>query len=318
MRFLPYIDDESVRAALPWETAVEGIEAALRGGVDPENDGPRLFAPNPGGEFLIMPTSAPEVMGVKVMTISPANPDRGLEKIQGIYLLFDTDTGAPICVMDGKEVTSVRTPAVTVAGLRSLASAAPEGDELPESPEVLVFGVGVQGVNHVRAAKWAWPEARFRMVGRRPERIRAAIDSLAAEGIEVADATGDIESAVRSADVIITVTTTAEPLFPGEWVHGGAIVAAVGQHGLDAREVDAELVLRSDVVLESRCGMFREGGTIIPARSVEEWTEIHPVNIREAVRGEFLRTPGRPSLFTGVGMSWEDLVLADVVFRGLN
>lgn len=317
MSTLPYVDGEGVRAALPWKTAIEGIEQALRGSVDPEDDGPRLFAPTPNGEFLIMPATSAEVMGVKVLTISPQNPDRGLEKIQGTYLLFDTDTSAPICVMDGTEVTSVRTPAVTLAGLRALAASAPAGDELPESPQVLVFGVGTQGKNHIRAAKWAWPKAQFQVIGRSSERIESTIETLQAEGIEVVDATSDVETAVRAADVIVTVTTSATPLFKGDWVRGGAIVASVGQHGLDAREVDAELVLRSDVVLESRGGMFREGGNIIPARSVEEWIKRNPVNIREAVRGELTRTAGKPALFTGVGMSWEDLVLANVVYRGL-
>jgi ornithine cyclodeaminase len=108
--------------------------------------------------------------------------------------------------------------------------------------------------------------------------------------------------------------SSTTPLFEGGWVRPGAIVASVGQHGLDAREVDAELVLRSDVVLESRTGMFREGGNIIPARSLEEWQERQPANLREAVRGEFTRAPGNPALYTGVGMSWEDLVLAGIVY----
>ena len=92
-------------------------------------------------------------------------------------------------------------------------------------------------------------------------------------------------------------------------------MAAVGQHGLDAREVDAELVVRSDVMLESRSGMLREGGDIIPARSAKEWEEIHPSNLQDAVRGNFTRTPGKPALFAGVGMSWEDLVLASIVYK---
>ncbi|OLT55289.1 hypothetical protein BJF89_16120 [Corynebacterium sp. CNJ-954] len=318
MSTIPYVNAEGVRKALPWKGAIEGIEEALSNGIDPEDDGPRLFAPTPKGEFLIMPATSPAAMGVKVLTLSPENPDRGLEKIQGTYLLFNADTAAPVCVMDGTEVTAVRTPSVTITGLRALAASAPAGDEVPEEPTVLVFGVGTQGINHIRAAKWAWPGANFQVVGRRPERIRSTIDLLGGEGIKVTDVTDGVEEAVREADIIITVTTSSTPLFRGEWVRPGAIVASVGQHGLDAREVDAELVLRSDVVLESRGGMFREGGNIIPARSLEEWQDRNTANIRDAVHGNFKRTAGRPALFTGVGMSWEDLVLAEVVYRSTN
>lgn len=315
MSTLPYFDAATVRSHLPWDVAIEGIEQALQKSVDPEADSPRLFAPTPQGEFLMMPASTSQLMGVKVLTISPHNPERGLEKIQGTYLLFDSDTSAPLCVMDGTEVTSIRTPAITLAALRAMAAAAPEGEELPASPEILVFGVGVQGKNHIRAAHWAWPQAHFKVVGRNPQRIKAAIGELNAEGIQVEDATEVMESAIQHADVIITVTTSSTPLFDGNLVRSGAIVAAVGQHGLDAREVDAELVVRSDVMLESRSGMLREGGDIIPARSAKEWEEIHPSNLQDAVRGNFTRTPGKPALFAGVGMSWEDLVLASIVYK---
>ncbi|OKX83674.1 ornithine cyclodeaminase family protein [Corynebacterium glutamicum] len=315
MTTLPYVDATMVRQSLPWKTAIEGIELALRNDIDPEADGPRLFAPNPNGDFLIMPASSKKMMGVKVLTISPQNPDRGLEKIQGTYLLFDADTSAPTCIIDGTEITSIRTPAVTLTGLRALAANAPEGDGLPDAPQVLVFGAGTQAINHIRAVKWAWPNAQFTIIGRSSGRIKSTLSVLRAEGIDAIKASSDIETAVRTADIIITVTTSPKPLFDGNWVQGGALVASVGQHGLDAREVDAALVLRSDIVLESRGGMFREGGNIIPARSKEEWETLRPANIQDAVLGRFTRKKGRPALFTGVGMSWEDLVLANIVFH---
>src|SRR5690606_41617776 len=105
---------EAGRAALPRGTGSPASEGARRADVDPEADGPRLFAENPTGEFLIMPASARHAMGVKVLTLAPDNPARGLEKIQGTYLLFDADTSAPVCVMDGTAITSIRTPAVTL------------------------------------------------------------------------------------------------------------------------------------------------------------------------------------------------------------
>ena len=58
MSSIPYVSGPDVREALPWDVAIEGVEAALRGGVDPEADGPRIFAPTPNGEFLIMPATA--------------------------------------------------------------------------------------------------------------------------------------------------------------------------------------------------------------------------------------------------------------------
>jgi ornithine cyclodeaminase len=157
------------------------------------------------------------------------------------------------------------------------------------------------------------PRASLAVVGRRAERTRELIATLAAEGIEVREGS---PADVPDADVVLCTTSSGVPLFDGGLVAPNAVVAAVGQHGLDAREVDATLVRRSDVVVEGRASALREAGDLIPARSAAEWEAIRPVNLRELVHGELVRTPGRPCLYAGVGMAWEDLVTAAVVYEG--
>ncbi|WP_115786869.1 ornithine cyclodeaminase family protein [Arthrobacter silvisoli] len=312
---LPYFDAAAVRAAAPWPTAVAALERALADGMDPESDSPRLFSPAPGGEFLLMPAQGLGYSGVKALTVAPGNPARGLGKIQGIYLLIDSDTLAPLATMDGTELTAIRTPATTLMAVKHILAAAPEGapQHNNEHPQVLVFGAGIQALNHLRAAHAVLPGARFAVIGQRPERVQALIGTLAAEGITVR--TGSTVD-VPGADVILCTTSSSTPLFDGGLVADGAVVAAVGQHGLDAREVDAALVLRSDVVVEGRASALREAGDLIPARSAEEWESIHPVNLQELVAGKLERTPGKPCLYAGVGMAWEDLVTAAVVYEG--
>lgn len=308
---LPYFDAAAVRSAAPWPTAVAALERALAEGVDPESDSPRLFSPAPGGEFLLMPAQGRSYSGVKVLTVAPGNPGRGLDKIQGIYLLVDSDTLAPLATMDGTELTAIRTPATTIMAVKHILAAAPEGAS--ERPQVLVFGAGIQALNHLRAAHAVLPGAGFTVVGQRPERVQALIGTLAAEGIDVqAGSTAD----VSDADIILCTTSSRTPLFDSRLVADGAVVAAVGQHGLDAREVDAALVLRSDVVVEGRASALCEAGDLIPARSAAEWETIRPVNLRELVDGQLKRSPGRPCLYAGVGMAWQDLVTAAVVYEG--
>lgn len=308
---LPYFDAAAVRAAAPWTTAIAALERALRDGVDPEQDSPRIFSPAPGGEFLLMPAIGQHYSGVKALTVAPGNPARGLEKIQGIYLLLDSDTLTPLAVMDGNELTAIRTPATTLLAVKHILAAAPDGE--PELPRVLVFGAGIQALNHLRAAGAVLPAASFGVVGQRPERVQVLVEQLASEGIEVRPASA---AEVSSADLVLCTTSSRTPLFDGGLVAPGAVVAAVGQHGLDAREVDASLVLRSDVVVEGRASAWREAGDLVPARSVEEWRAIRPANLRELVNGELERTQGRPCLYAGVGMAWEDLVTAALVYEG--
>lgn len=312
---IPYFDAEAVRAAVPFDRAIRAIEDGLLGSVDPELDSPRLFSPAPDGEFLIMPSEGARNSGVKAATIAPKNPVRGLEKIQGIYILFDSDTLAPLATMDGAELTAIRTPATTLAAVRHIAQAAPEDERIGNGPHVLVFGAGVQALNHIRAARAVFADATFSVVGKRTHRVAELAATLAAEGIKVQDASGEMEAAVAAADVVLCVTSSPEPLFDGSLPRDGAIIASVGQHGLDAREVDATLVLRSDVVVEGRASSWRESGNLIPARSVEEWQEIEPINLKELVAGKLVRRPGTCCLYTGVGMAWEDLITAAVVYE---
>lgn len=305
---LPYFDKAQVRAALPFDAAIAGMERALRGGVDPENDSPRLFSPAPGGEFLLMPTSATPRSGLKVVTIAPDNPAKGLEKIQGLYMLFDSDSLSPIALMDGTELTAVRTPAATLTAVKHLTAADPD---FPAAPKVLVFGAGIQAVNHILAARSVYPDATFSVVGRTPSRVDDLIETLAAQDVDVSRARA--EDAARH-DIILCVTSSSTPVFDGSLPPDHAVIASVGQHGLEAREVDATLVLRADVFVEGRESSWRESGNLAQVRSESEWREIAPANIRELATGEFARELGRPALYTGVGMSWEDLALATLVY----
>lgn len=320
MTAMPSIDffsADEVRELLTFDTAIGALESALAAGLSPEDDGPRLFADAPDGEFLLMPAQSAEFSGVKALTIAPSNPDRGLEKIQGLYLLYSSDTLAPIAVMEGSCLTAIRTPSVTLTAIRHLARLAPEGARLGSDPRILLFGAGTQAIEHIRAALVDFPDATFEVVGRRPERVAAMIAELAADPatahVRVAAATDD-DAAVAAADIIILTTTATSPVFDGSLVADNAIVAATGTHGLDAREVDDALVGRADVAVEGRASARRENGNLATVFDEAKWESSPPANLQDLVRGNFTRTLGRPAFYTGVGMSWEDLVCASAVY----
>ncbi len=290
--------------------AVSALEAALRSTVDPERDSPRLFSPAPGGEFLLMPTSNAAYAGVKVVSIAPDNPAKGLPKIQGTYLLFDGKSLSPLAVMDGAELTLIRTPATTAMAIKHLLAADPRGARAG-SGTLVVFGAGPQAWRHIVALNDVAPPEKVYIVGRRPERVASLVESCASFGLSAEPATPDI---VAEADVVICCTSSATPILDGALVRDDTVAAAVGSHGLNHRELPADLVLRSDIVVESRAGAMREGGNLIPARSPDEWASIGLKNLAELVRGEFVRTARRPAIYSGVGMAWQDIVVAARVF----
>ena len=290
----PYVD----AAGLSMREAVNALEAALAGGLDPEADPPRSIVDVPAGQLLSMPAAAGRYAGVKVVSVAPGNADRDLPRVQGMYLLLDGQTLAPLAVLDGVALTALRTPAVSALAVRHLAAA--------DAARLLVFGTGPQAYGHVQAMRAVRPVAHVDVVGRRPERVADLVAHCRAAGLSaVAASPGE----VARADLVCCCTTARVPLFAGELLPDHATVVAVGSHEPDAREVDERLVHRATTVVEARSAALREAGDIVLAGLSD------PHTLAELVRGEVSVAPDRPRLFKSVGMAWEDLIVAAAAYE---
>jgi ornithine cyclodeaminase/alanine dehydrogenase-like protein (mu-crystallin family) len=299
-----FLDAEAIAAALTPLEAVDALEAALRGGLDPEADPPRGAVAGEAGEVLLMPSSAPGAIGVKLVTVAPDNPARGRPRIQGVYVLFDPETLAPAALLDGIGLTNLRTSAVSALAVRRLAA--------PGARRLLVFGTGAQGWAHVGALRAVLPQIeRVDVVARDRGKVEAFVQRCIAEhGLDARAATPD---AAAEADVIVCATTAREPLFDGAAVRDEATVVAIGSHEPDAREVDERLAGRATVVVESRASALREAGDVIQAIAAGALAGDALVPLAALVRGDARPAPGRPRLFKSTGMAWEDLVVAAAV-----
>jgi ornithine cyclodeaminase len=302
-------DAAAIARLLPHAAAVEALETALRDGLDPEADPPRTSAAAASGELLLMPSAAGGGLGVKLVSVAPANPRRGLPRIQGIYVLFDGETLAPVALLDGGGLTDVRTSAVSALAVRHLAARDPR--------RVVVFGTGPQARAHVHALRAIAPIEHVALVGRDRARTEALARELSAEPAGAGAHAVAVEpagpEAVAGADVVCCCTTAREPLFDGDAVDEEATVVAIGSHEPEAREVDERLAARATVVVESRASALREAGDVIQAIEAGALAADDLVGLAELVRGEASPPPGRPRLFKSTGMAWEDLVLAAAV-----
>lgn len=315
-----YLSAPVLASTLSDADAITELEKALLGDVDPEQDAPRIFSPAPDGEFLLMPSAGSAFSGVKLATIAPGNPRSGLPKIQGIYALFDSRTLAPLAVMDGAELTLIRTPATTALAIKHILASSGSLRQTtaatkPMIETLVVFGTGPQAWRHIRAVQNVLSANTTIVVGRNEKRTESFVEYCRSHNInaEVSDA-----SSVASADLIICASSSSTPLFDNSLVQNHAVIAAVGSHGLDAREIDPLLARRASIVVESRHGAMREAGDLIPARSVEQWRKTPLTNLAELVRGSFTRSPEQPTLYTGQGMAWQDLVIASAIYTRLH
>src|SRR5680860_859610 len=121
MSSLPYYDAEMVFATVDFAASVRALDTALAGGLDPAAALGRTFAEVEWGQLLLMPAEGSGFVGVKLASIAPDNPARGLERIQAVYLLMDSETLTPIALFDGTALTTLRTPALSAVAVRHLA-----------------------------------------------------------------------------------------------------------------------------------------------------------------------------------------------------
>lgn len=295
---LPYLSAADVRSQIDPETARNLIEQALLDGFDPAVDPARQFVEAGAGHLLLMPSSLGNWVGVKVASVSPDNPARGLPRIQALYLLMDAETLTPRLLVDGSALTVIRTPATTAVAVNRLAA--------EDASRLVVFGSGPQAVDHVIAFSGIRRLTDIRIVGRNPERTAPALAKLAELGIDAAQGTA---ADVAAADIVLCATSAKDPLFDGSLIRDGACVAAMGSHEPDRRELPGDLLSRALVVVEDRATALREAGDIVMA--VEEGSigadALH--GLADLVRGGLVRDPDRPNVFKGTGMSWQDLAV---------
>ena len=260
---------------LPPTKAIEALEAALKNGLDPESDTPRTFVGVRNGELLLMPSEAAKHIAVKVLTVG------GDPRIQGVVIVFDAETLAPVALLDGIGVTNVRTAAVSALAVKHLA--------VHDAERLLVFGRGPQSQAHVEAI--------------------GAIRSI--EHVDVVGRDhGDITDLVARADIICCCTTSDTPVFDGSLVQDHATVVAIGSHDPDKRETDDALASRATVVVESRTSALREAGDVVAAIESGALGEGEIITLAELVTGLRSPDPASPRLFKSSGMSWEDAVIA--------
>ncbi|MGC3955942.1 MAG: ornithine cyclodeaminase family protein [Propionicimonas sp.] len=292
--------DEILRRISP-DAARRLLSEALAGGFDPAGDSPRSGPRLGSGQLLIMPSQTADAVGVKVLSVAPENPARGLPRIQAWYVLMDAATLTPSVLLDGSALTALRTPGMSMVGVDALAPAVVD--------EVVILGGGPQALGHARALLEIRTPRRCRFfspsgaAGVAAAATELGLPSLAIDAAEVPDA-------VAEAELILCCTSAPGPLFDGRLVRDGACVVAIGSHEPDRRELDSVLMGRAQVVVEDVATALREAGDVVLAIAEGALGQADLFTIRQVVTGEVTRATDRPNVFKTVGMSWQDLVIA--------
>ena len=296
------IDEADVRRLLPMAGCIELMADVLAGLARDDLYNPLRFVVRPPGEPSLMGLMPAHRRGdaslwsLKALTIVPGNSARGLDSHQGFVALFDGETGEPRAIVNAGGITAIRTAAVSGVATRLLAR--------DDSRTLAILGTGTQARSHLEAMQAVMPFDRV------------LVWSASGRSLDGAESVGSAEEAVRDADVVCTVTSSAEPVLERVWLKPGTHINAVGSSIPTARELDSATMAEAALFADRRESTVNEAGDyLVPLRE----GVVDESHIR-AELGEILigSAQGRTSaeeltVFKSLGLAVEDLAAAEHV-----
>ena len=268
-------------------------------------DVPRERTRLPKAALHILQGAVPSagVFGYKAYTSSK-------EGIRFLVYVFNAERGNLEAIVEANRLGMMRTGAAGGVAAKWLAR--------KDAKVVGLFGSGWQARGQLEALANVRSLQRVKVFSRTAEKVKKFCERMGPKlSLEVVPA-ASAEDAVRASDIVVTITTSATPVFDGEWLAAGTHVNAAGSNSLLRQEIDETTVRRSDVVVvDSRPSAQKEAGDLLPAL---EKGRLHIGGLTEL--GEVIAgtragrtTPEQITLFESQGMAMQDLIIASELVK---
>jgi len=309
---MQHFDAQAVATALPYPQLVDALATGLQAPIEvPVRS---VLSPNHDDScVLVMPAwQRGQRMGIKLVSVWPGNSALGLPAVSGVYVLMSCETGQPLAVMDGTELTLRRTAAAAALAARTLAR--------KDSRTLAVLGTGALSAPLVQAHCGVMPFDRVLVWGRDAQRAGAVVGQLQAQG-QSAEVSVDLQQTLAQADVVAVATTATRPFILADWVRPGTHVGLVGAFTPRMAEAEPALMARAQLFADQRAAVIEKGGEVWQAL---EQGLIKPDAI-EAELADLAANPQRTwrhsaqgiTVFKSVGFASLDLIAAEQVYQGL-
>ena len=310
------LNEKEVKDLLPIENCIHIMANALSTlALGQATQPPRtIMAPeDTSGLLALMPSymnGQTKALGLKAVCVFPENSAKGLDIHQGIVTLFNTETGEPLAMMNASAITSIRTAAVSAVATKFLAR--------ENAGCLFIVGAGIQGKAHVEAIAQVRDLKRICVFDMLPDKVAAFKKTLGEKFSFPIEGVDSVEEGVRKSDIIVTVTTSANPIVHREWVRAGTHINAVGACNPWSREIDTATVKAASFFVDRAAATVEEAGEYVIAAKEGA---IGPEHIRGEI-GEVIigKKIGRESneeitLFKSVGVAIEDVAAAAFVYQ---
>jgi ornithine cyclodeaminase/alanine dehydrogenase-like protein (mu-crystallin family) len=246
-----------------------------------------------------MPGYADGVLEAKLVTVFPSNDASELPTHQATIHLFDDETGQPLALLDGTEITAVRTGAASAVATRVLAR--------PEARILAVLGAGVQARSHLAAVTRVRAFEEVRVASRTAEYAAQLADEVGATSV------GSFEEAVTGADVVCACTDAGQPVLSADWLSSGAHVTSVGASS-EGPELDPETVQAGLLVVESRVAFEPYPAGAHELQDLDPGSAVELGEILAETR-EGRSSPDQVTVYKSVGHAVEDAAAVGLVYR---
>src|SRR5579863_974965 len=304
-----FIDREEISRRLTYEKCIPIVREAmiafskgetkqLLRSIIPLSEG-RMFGVMPGA------MGAHAAFGAKLISVFHGNFDRGVPSHQGLVILFEPESGAPVCVLDAGEITAIRTAAASAVATHALAR--------PDARRLALLGYGEQAQTHARAISKIRALESITVWGRSPERAQTFAKKMQTELPIHVDAAPDVRAAVADADIICTLTSAFDPILKAAWVRPGTHLNLVGSSHAGPAEVDNDLVVHSRFIADSREGVLQQGAEFLRAKAAGLIDDDHIVaEIGQVLAGEVegRRSADEITVYKSLGHVVQDLATA--------
>ncbi|MFA1550200.1 ornithine cyclodeaminase family protein [Actinomadura chokoriensis] len=270
---------------------------------------PRLLLDGPEGDVAFCYVSRLPGTGAvaRFGSVNPGNAARGLPTVAALVTVQDPADGRPIAIIEGEAVTTLRTSAASAVAADHLAA--------PDSSRLAVVGCGVQGRAHVPAMAAVRPIGRVALACRHPDTCTAAAELSDELGTPVERA-ASVREAVEGAQIVVTATTSVEPVVLGAWLAPGCTVLSVGSFAPDRTEVDDEVLTRAaSVVVDDVPTALEHAGPVVAAVRAGHLSpeEVRPLGPIVAGLAAGRRAPGDIVFYNSVGVGVQDTAAASVI-----
>ena len=248
--------------------------------------------------------------GLKAICVFPGNPALGKDAHQGAVMLFSRETGELLALMNASEITAIRTAAVSAVATRLLAR---------EDVETLaIVGAGVQARTHLAALALVRSIKQARVVARNFEHAVELVRDMQAKFSFPIEAVRTNEEAVRGADLVVTATSSLEPVIDKDWISAGAHINAIGTHSPNSREIDSGTMGVARIFVDRRESTLNESGDyLLAAKEGVVTPESIIAEIGELLIGSKSgrTSPTDITLFKSLGLAIEDVACADYLYK---